>query len=193
MYVYIGGQQGGNSKNKNANNNGGRVDNKITILTGQQVSESNVLDYMAAIEQRAVDIISEYLLTNQTDVGGNKYPTPGPTTPMRQGRIHIEVNESALVDDTDEFPMGNAISDSSFMNQNANDPDSKPVDLASFKDRLWNKRKNNNSVSINSPNSGYGGNGPNTANSTGGVTSPIGFGSPNASHNHSRSSFIGHK
>lgn len=184
MRIIVGGQQGGNSKGKNSNNNAGRVDNKITILTGQQVSESNVLDYMAAIEQRAVDIISEYLLTNQTDVGGNKYPTPGPTTPMRQGRIHIDVNESALVDEIDDVPQGNnAVLESSLLNQNV-DPDSKPIDLASFKDRLWNKRKNNNSMSVSGPPSGYG---------TGGMGSPSGFGSPNSSHNHSRSNYGGHK
>ena len=40
---------------------GARPDNKIALLTGQGVTESNVLDYLGCIEQRAVDIISEYL------------------------------------------------------------------------------------------------------------------------------------
>lgn len=33
---------------------GSRPDNKIAVLTGQGVSESNVLEYLGCIEQRAV-------------------------------------------------------------------------------------------------------------------------------------------
>lgn len=74
---------------------GGRPEGKIAILTAQGVSESNVLDYMGCIEQRAVDIISEYL-RNAPDVVGtpgaggvpvsvpymHRSPTPGPKSPM---------------------------------------------------------------------------------------------------------------
>lgn len=58
-----------------------RPDSKFSLLIGQGggVSESNVLDYMAIIEQRAVDIISEYL---RGHVKGPRSPTPGPATPM---------------------------------------------------------------------------------------------------------------
>ncbi len=40
---------------------GTRPDSKIALLTSQGVTESNVLDYLGCIEQRAVDIITEYL------------------------------------------------------------------------------------------------------------------------------------
>jgi hypothetical protein len=37
-----------------------REDSKIASLTRQTASETNVLEFTAAIEQKAVDIISEY-------------------------------------------------------------------------------------------------------------------------------------
>lgn len=137
-----GGQQGGGAKAKGAST-GARPENKITLLTGTSVSESNVLDYMAAIEQRAVDIISEYLLTNQTDTGGNKYPTPGPSTPMRHGKVHIDMNEANMFDDPPEDPAQAASFATNVPDQPGVDPDSKPIDVHAFYEKLK-KRKNPN-------------------------------------------------
>jgi hypothetical protein len=114
------------------------------MLAGQTISESNILEYMAAIEQRAVDTISEYIMLNQREGAGNKYPTPGPSSPMRTGKVHVEINESAIVDEADN--------DGGFVSQHADDhdgmaqfdQDSKPIDLALFKERLR-KRKSMNS------------------------------------------------
>eukprot|EP01038_Epipyxis_sp_PR26KG_P015498 gene15498-20915_t len=85
---------GGNSSGGNG---------KIAMLTGQGVSESNVLEFLGCIEQRSVDIISEYLQiqakleasgaptflnttgvhnTNRSNAFLPRSPTPGPSTPM---------------------------------------------------------------------------------------------------------------
>ncbi len=159
----LGAQQGGNSKGKGANGASGRDNSKISMLTGQTISESNVLDFMSAIELRAVDIISEYLLSSDQNNGAHKYLTLGPTTPMRQSRLHIDINEASLFDDPDEtiqVPNSPIIVRESFNNDSGFggvnvDSDSKPVDLHAFKERLW-KRKTTSVVpvsTLNSPNS----------------------------------------
>lgn len=132
-------QQGGGAKAKGSNTSG-RPENKITMLTGQSVSESNVLDYMAAIEQRAVDIISEYLLTCQHDAGGNRYPTPGPSTPMRQGRVHIDMTEVNMIDELDDPTQAASFANNIGDTQPQADADSKPIDVHAFYDKLR-KRK----------------------------------------------------
>ncbi|KAJ1412512.1 hypothetical protein B484DRAFT_335765, partial [Ochromonadaceae sp. CCMP2298] len=55
-----GAQVTGGNKNQKWSS-GARPESKIALLTSQGVSESNVVDYLGCIEQRAVDIISEYL------------------------------------------------------------------------------------------------------------------------------------
>lgn len=164
-------QQGGGAKTKGANTGAGRPENKITLLTGTSVSESNVLDYMAAIEQRAVDIISEYLLTNQVDTGGNKYPTPGPSTPMRHGKVHIDMNEANMFDEPPEDP-GQAASYAVNIADGgaAGDPDSKPIDVHAFYEKLK-KRKNPNNASSGAVTSSLGqsGGGSNNNNNTPGL------------------------
>lgn len=172
-----GGQQGGGAKAKGSSN-AARPENKITLLTGTSVSESNVLDYMAAIEQRAVDIISEYLMTNQVDTGGNKYPTPGPSTPMRHGKVHIDMNEANMFDDPPEEPAQAASFAINVPDSAGVDPDSRPIDVHAFYDKLM-KRKN-----------------PNASASSGAVTSALGQ-SSNGTHqpgtSSSRASFSAHK
>jgi hypothetical protein len=121
-----------------SNSNAGRPDNKIALLTGQGVTESNVLDYLGCIEQRAVDIISEYLrvmaskdpnaanANTATNTGTNsgpnaaaaaaantlrpglRSPTPGPSTPMNWQRKSPMVEIADLSDD--EFFQGIDIS-----------------------------------------------------------------------------------
>eukprot|EP01040_Poterioochromonas_malhamensis_P015402 gene15402-17233_t len=96
---------------------GARPDNKIALLTGQGVTESNVLDYLGCIEQRAVDIISEYLrvMSSKDQAGTNaanntaqrstmRSPTPGPSTPMNWQRHEPMVELADLSDD--EFLQG---------------------------------------------------------------------------------------
>eukprot|EP01041_Mallomonas_annulata_P000841 gene841-1639_t len=103
-----------------------RAESKIAILTGQTVSESNVLDFMGAIEQRAVDIIADHLrLQSRTDGGGPLSPTPGPTTPMNRWPSESIIE---LPEFSEEDMMGDG-----------EDMDSKPVDLSAFKEKLQRK------------------------------------------------------
>ena len=99
-----------------------RAESKIAILTGQGVSESNVLDFMGAIEQRAVDIIADYLkLQTRPDV--TRSPTPGPVSPMK-------------------WPVGQSLDLPEILDEDLameNEEDSKPVDLSAFKEKLQRK------------------------------------------------------
>ena len=100
-----------------------RNDNKVAILTGQGVTESNVLDYMGAVEQRAVDIIAEHIRT-QAHYDGPRSPTPGPDSPMRwPADTRFDFPE---LDDDELFVEGE-------------EAESKPVDLGTFKERLTKK------------------------------------------------------
>jgi chromosome segregation ATPase len=74
--------KGGNAKQNASNNN--RNDAKLAALTGQGVTDSNVLDYLGAVENRAVDIIADYIRLMGTI--SNEPPraaTPGPVSPSR--------------------------------------------------------------------------------------------------------------
>jgi hypothetical protein len=100
-----------------------RNESKIAILTGQGVTESNVLDYMGAVEQRAVDIIAEYIKTHGNE--GLRSPTPGPSSPMQwPSATRVDLPE---FEDNDEL-----------FNEVENE-DSKPIDLNTFKDKLKKK------------------------------------------------------
>ena len=106
------GAKGGNSMSRN--------EGKMAILTGQGVTESNVLDYMGAVEQRAVDIIGEYIKTHGPH-GGPRSPTPGPASPMQwPATTNIELPD---FDDDELFVDGEEM-------------DSKPIDLSTFKEKL---------------------------------------------------------
>jgi hypothetical protein len=73
-----------------------KMDSNIAYLTSQGISEANVLQFMGCVEQRAVEIISEYLRTTalntflQNKAPNSKKslvvrhlsPTPGPKIPM---------------------------------------------------------------------------------------------------------------
>lgn len=102
-----------------------REQSKVSLIAGQQVSESNVLDFMGAIEQRAVEIINDYLKhQNRMDVGRIRNPVTGPSTPMKwPGQSLVELPEFM-----DEDILGDA-----------EELDSKPVDLSTFKDKLHRK------------------------------------------------------
>jgi hypothetical protein len=117
--------KGNSSSNKGSKNNGSmsRNESKIAILTGQGVTESNVLDYMGAVEQRAVDIIAEYIKTHGNE--GLRSPTPGPSSPMQwPSATRVDLPE---FEDNDEL-----------FNEVENE-DSKPIDLNTFKDKLKKK------------------------------------------------------
>jgi len=141
-----------------------RPESKATLLTGQGCTESNVLDYLGCIEQRAVDIISEYLhimntkdaangnITGKLTVGasGPRSPTPGPSTPM------VWHSRDPLVE------LGN-ISDDDLLNDtegNAKDAEeNKVVDLSTFKSKLQRKLGFNNTNSTGNLKSTGGTNG----------------------------------
>jgi coiled-coil domain-containing protein 63/114 len=107
------GSKGGNSMARN--------EGKMAILTGQGVTESNVLDYMGAVEQRAVDIIGEHIKIHGSYGGGPRSPTPGPASPMQwPATTNIDLPD---FDDDELFVDGEEV-------------DSKPIDLGTFKDKL---------------------------------------------------------
>mmetsp|Transcript_21773 Transcript_21773/g.36408 ORF Transcript_21773/g.36408 Transcript_21773/m.36408 type:complete len:631 (+) Transcript_21773:133-2025(+) len=100
---------------------GARPESKIALLTSQGVSESNVVDYLGCIEQRAVDIISEYLRVinaqNAATGASNKFgtmprsPTPGPSTPMTWrmgGKTNYSIPYVDLADISDDEFMNDA-------------------------------------------------------------------------------------
>lgn len=120
-----------------------RPESKVAILAGQTVSDSNVLDFMGCIEQRAVNIISEYLHFTEPTGTARGYskrpasPTPGPVSPMV---MDFKPKVDTEIFDNDEMNIlieerfsGN--SDSSAIDMEA----SKPVDLSLFKDKLSRK------------------------------------------------------
>ena len=89
------------------------------------VNDSNVTDFLACVEQRAVDIISEYLRSKAVGPDANtrpRSPTPGPPSPM-------------------QFPLEpvidfNELEDEDYLDEDA---DNKLVDLEVFKEKLAKK------------------------------------------------------
>lgn len=75
---------------------GARPDSKIALLTSQGVTESNVLDYLGCIEQRAVDIITEYLhlLNTRVDLNNGIIATisSNPNAGNSPGGTHFRIN-----------------------------------------------------------------------------------------------------
>lgn len=126
----------GNSASNKGSKAGGpsmsRNESKIAILTGQGVTESNVLDYMGAVEQRAVDIIAEYIKLHGKE--GPRSPTPGPSSPMQW--------PSSTRVDLPEFEDNDELFDE------MDNEDSKPIDLNTFKDKLKKKITMSNSKTL---------------------------------------------
>ncbi|CAM9679020.1 unnamed protein product, partial [Ectocarpus fasciculatus] len=97
-------------------------DSKLSMLSGQGATESNVLDYLGAVEHRAVDIIADYLKVSQqsNSMEVTRSPTPGPSSPfhwpMDPFVIPPELHEDAVIGDDDN--------------------EAKPVDINHFKERL---------------------------------------------------------
>jgi len=113
----------GGSKAQRSRVNGNRPESKIALLTSQGVSESNVVDYLGCIEQRAVDIISEYLrIVHSTNPGpiimnaphtlvkfntmAPRSPTPGPPSPMQYNNKREPVLDMNDLTDDEPF-LGN--------------------------------------------------------------------------------------
>jgi len=112
-----------------------RPESKIALLLSQGVSEGNVLEYMGFVEQRAVDVISDYL--HQQDREGHtsnrvgpRSPTPGPSSPMHWPAMPVvdisDLGEDDLLLDKDGAEESDAAA-------------FKPVDISTFKDKLQKK------------------------------------------------------
>jgi hypothetical protein len=143
---------------------GARPESKVALLTSQSLSESNVVDYLGCIEQRAVDIISEYLrVTNANNAGlpgpGKqtlpRSPTPGPTSPMNWrgaraggGGPFVDLaelsddeflNEPAEAQDKATAAGGLTAQAGGAAGGNMMESDNKPVDLNTYKTKLQRK------------------------------------------------------
>ena len=100
-----------------------RPDSKVALLQTAGVTDSNLLEYLGCIEQRSVDIISEYL-RRQADgkSGALLSPTPGPSSPtMFQTQLplnppHADV-DVVVEDDLEAEDDGRIIDLSSFKNK----------------------------------------------------------------------------
>lgn len=100
-----------------------RPENNVSLLASQGVTEMNVVDYLGCIEQRAVDIIGEYLrMKAATDERGAlnvlRSPTPGPHSPMVYP-VEPVIDFTDLPDDHDE--------------------DENLIDLNAFKEKMMKK------------------------------------------------------
>lgn len=137
--------KGKSNTSANGNSAASRHESKMLILTGQGVTESNVLDYMGAVEHRAVNIIADYIKHQGTNNVGPRSPTAGPSIPMQYPR------DAAI--DFEDFD------DEEFFGNNdgaADDVDSKPVDLTMFKEKL-SKKLTHSSHMAHSGGAGTGG------------------------------------
>lgn len=119
-----------------------RPESKVAVLATQSVTDTNVLDFMGCIELRAVDVITQYLAMMTEATKGKKgallSPTPGPPTPMHWAADTKQTVELDLV--TDDFIyMDEKLHTPGKGVGGDDDYDSKPVDLASFKERLSKK------------------------------------------------------
>lgn len=139
-----------------------RPESKAALITGQGVTDSNVLDYLGCIEQRAVDIISEYLhivhsreatangiaaRLTMSATGGPRSPTPGPSSPMvwHGHKHHVELDaisdDDMLMDGGDNNNNNSSAGNANNNNKAAKEDieDSKPVDLSTYKSKLQRK------------------------------------------------------
>ena len=151
---------------KGANNNPGaqkqkgvtmsRPESKVALLAGHSVSDSNVLEFMACIEQRAVDIIFSYLrsMTDHEKLrrGAPKSPTPGPPTmslfnddslPVKHKTAidfnELENDELLFIDNTHAAAVATIASSGNHTNSLPAIDEDKPVDLSVFKEKLGKK------------------------------------------------------
>jgi len=151
---------------KGANNNPGaqkqkgvtmsRPESKVALLAGHSVSDSNVLEFMACIEQRAVDIIFSYLRSmtdhEKSRRGAPKSPTPGPPTmslfnddslPVKHKTAidfnELENDELLFIDNTHAAAVATIASSGNHTNSLPAIDEDKPVDLSVFKEKLGKK------------------------------------------------------
>jgi hypothetical protein len=117
----------------------------VMLLSQQGVSESNVLEFMGCIENRAVDIISDYLRLGLEDGAGagaggpagqhrNRSPTPGPPSPMKWPVEPII--------DVAEFSEDEFLLEANFPTSGGagtGDEADKPVNLSMYKEKLKKK------------------------------------------------------
>lgn len=133
-------QPGGGASSNASTTSGGpnkksltsRSQSNMATLSGQTVSESNVLEYMGCIENRAVDIIAEYTLHEPGK--HNIRASAGPGSPVRWSVDPlVDFNESVeekLIATIENKDTLNSV------NNQADEVDNKPVDLQAFKKNI---------------------------------------------------------
>lgn len=118
-----------------------RPESKVALLTGQGgVTDSNVLDYMAIIEQRAVGIISEYLrFKAYFDPDMPRSPTPGPVTTRRIATkdmtVSLDLNAAGELTGSEDELVGVHVT----QDETEDNPWATRVDLSNFKQKLLKK------------------------------------------------------
>ena len=107
-----------------------RPERNVQLLTSQGVSESNVLEFLGCIEQRAVDVIGDYLRMKAAEgdapPGFLRSPTPGPQSPCAFTGTEPVIDFNELLDD--DFLVGGG-----------DDGPEVLVDMVSFKNKLKSK------------------------------------------------------
>lgn len=124
--------QSKSSKDQNYSNS--KSDGKVAFLISQGVSESNVLEFMGCIEQRAVDIVSNYLRVVAKEGTNFETPAPRSPTPGPSTRMSWRGNGTGFTKDNVDFGI---ISDDDLDLENI--PEDKPLDLENFKTKLHKK------------------------------------------------------
>lgn len=82
-----------------------KPESKIALLTGQgSISEANVMSYLAIIEQRTIEIISEYIRDHHKE-GLPTSPTPGPITPMIPRSFSVPMVDVREINEEDMFDL----------------------------------------------------------------------------------------
>ena len=110
-----------------------QLENKIVSLTRQTASETNVLEFSAAIEQRAVDIINDYELSTRNH--DRHSPSIGPSSPAHLPAQYLTDGVDFSLDD---------------WMQEAEDSD-KPMDLNALKASFMTKAQLMRSFEETSP------------------------------------------
>merc|ERR1719247_1931001 len=88
---------GGKSGSKGHSDSGMTLE--VSMLSGQDITDSNIMQYLGIIEQRSVEVCNEY--TQQCAKGKDFASAMGPQTPMRSG-LEFTVSPPAYDEFSDE-------------------------------------------------------------------------------------------